>query len=458
MKRFLILFLLLSELVCSQDFKNVKLLDNWSNDSLLTSSNLVRYNDCWGFTLLESEYAVLGSTEGTHVFEISSDGQLVEKGFVKGAFSSAQVVHRDFKTHNQYLYAVCDEGNSSLQIINLSYLPDSIHLENELTNEIGRAHNLFIDNKNELLYAFSVTPIIGGQTQSPLAMRVFSLANPIQPVLLYSGPDDIAEVHDGYVRDNIAILNCGVDGLRRYDFTNPTNPQYIQSIPFYQEQGYNHQGWLNPEGNVYIFADETEGKKIKKCSVETNGNIQINSYFGVGFSEGSVPHNIMIDDQFAFVAYYNYGFRIFDYSKTPVEQVGFYDTYPDESIYQMNGAWGVYSDLPSGRILVSDRKYGLFLFNFDKKVFKTRNSEVLQYYPNPLIAGENLTIFLNSNFSGTLTYRLMDRLGKKIMEGEIENFNHFQLPLNIEAGSYHLEINYTRNLEKIVEIVSIIVR
>ena len=77
----------------------------------------------------------------------------------------------------------------------------------------------------------------------PAPMRVF-LVNPETPLLLWEGPNDIAEVHDIHVRDNEAILNCGFDGIRIYDFTNPSNPIFTQSIEFYNDQGYNHQGFL----------------------------------------------------------------------------------------------------------------------------------------------------------------------------------------------------------------------
>jgi choice-of-anchor B domain-containing protein len=441
----------------AQDFKNITLLDQWKDDQIVTSSSLVRYNDCWGFVFQEKEYAVAGSTEGTHIFEITNDNRFKNKGFVQGKFSSAQVVHRDFKTYGNYLYAVCDEGNSSLQIIDLSYLPDSVHLVSSVSNEIGRAHNLWIDETNQLLYAFKVTPIISDQPQTPFAMRVFSLTDPTNPLLLYSGPTDIAEVHDGYVRDQIAYLNCGVDGLRRYDFTLPSAPVFLQNIPFYQDQGYNHQGWLNPKGDVYIFADETNGKRLKKCSVNGNGDVSIQSLFGIGLSEGSIPHNVMLDDHFAYVAYYNFGLRIFDYTKTPVEQVAYFDTYPDNQTFQMNGAWGIYSLLPSKRILVSDRTYGLFLLDFDREKFINRTEDLIQVYPNPVQSGENLTFFLNASFKGAIQYQITDLAGRKVVSGETENFNYNEVPLSVEVGRYTLTLRYEKNLEQVEKQIPIVV-
>ncbi len=457
MKRILCLLLLCSFVGFGQDFQNLTLLDNWTNDALITSSTQVRYNDCFGFVHKGNEYAILGSTEGTHFFEITSENKLIEKDFVEGAFSSAQVVHRDFKTFDKYVYAVCDEGNSSLQIIDYSYLPDSVHVVNEIKDEIGRAHNLFVDAENELLYAFSVTPTLNGQLQTPFAMRVFSLQDPQSPQLLYSGPNDIAEVHDGFVLNNNAILNCGQDGLRRYDFSNPTAPVFVQNVQFYQDQGYNHQGWVNPAGDTYIFTDETNGKKLKKCSFSSSGDIQIDAYFGIGISEGSVAHNVMMDDQFAYVSYYNYGLRIFDYTKTPVEQVAYYDTYPDEKDYKLNGAWGVYSLFPSKRILASDRTYGLFLFDFDRSIFKNRTSESFQVYPNPVLKNERLTFFLNSSFKGSLSYAVFDNLGKKVLNGESINYNYLSIPFSVTAGTYTLKISYSKNQEEVEEFIPVVV-
>ena len=60
----------------AQEIKNVQLLDKWSEDTLLTNSSNVRYSSCWGFEYQDREYAVIGSTEGAHFFELTSDNEL----------------------------------------------------------------------------------------------------------------------------------------------------------------------------------------------------------------------------------------------------------------------------------------------------------------------------------------------------------------------------------------------
>lgn len=437
-----------------QDFRNVELLDQWTDDGIIVSTSKARYNDCWGFVHNGEEYAVIGSTMGTHFFKITENDQFEPLHFIQGAYSSTLVIHRDFKKYKDYLYAVCDEGPSNLQIIPLSDLPNSIPLVKEVNTDFGRVHNIFIDTTNAMLYALLVTQIQNGMPTTQYSMRVFSLADPLNPQLLYTGPNDIPEVHDAYVRNNIAILNCGFDGMRVYDFTNPTNPVFKQNINIYQDQGYNHQGWLNPAGDVYIFGDETGGKRLKLCRKNGQNEWYVASYFGAFTNEASVPHNIMLDDQYAYVAYYNYGLRIFDYTSSPVKQIAFYDTYNTESQFKMNGAWGVYSQLPSKRILISDRQNGLFLFRFDHDLFKVNSDSLISIYPNPANNFEKIQVQINEYFQNTVKVSVHDSKGSLLHEHDFMNQTIFQIDTPWTAGVYFLTISYfdrTETQRKIIK-------
>ena len=227
-----IICLLFPAVVFGQVSKNIELLDHWSADSLLVNSTNVRYNDCWGFIEDGREYVVAGSTEGTHIFEITDENKLRSADFVEGKYLSSLVIHRDFKTYRNYLYSVCDEGLSSLQIIDVSFLPDSVSLVAENSTDFTQVHTIFIDTANALLYACDITPSSGGVLLPQSAMKVYSLTNPLLPQLMYTGPNDIPEVHAAYVRNNIAYLNCGFDGLRVYDFSNPSAPIFLQNLSF----------------------------------------------------------------------------------------------------------------------------------------------------------------------------------------------------------------------------------
>lgn len=441
MTRFAQLLIVSLCLICKaswcQDHLNTRLLDQWSDNTLPANSSKVRYSDCYGFVWKGVEYAVLASTSGTHVFEISSSNSFKEVGFLKGKYANSSAYHRDYAVFKNYLYVVGDEGKSSLQIIDFSYLPDSIHLAREDSVQFGRSHNLFIDTLNETLYSCihrSTT-----STQSIAApMKVFSLVNPLFPSPLWEGPNDIEEVHDCYVRNRFAILNCGYDGIRTYDFSNPANPVIKDNVPVYNEQGYNHQGWLAPNGTTYLFADETNGKRIKKCSLN-NGQLKIESYFGTNYQNGSVPHNIMCTDTFAFVAYYNEGLRIYDIrTKIPTE-IAFYDTYSENTNFQQNGNWGVYSLLPSGRLLASDRQNGLFLIEFNRKDFALAPSNEPRIYPNPVNSDEKLHLRFEADVV-SFEVEVFDCFGRLVYTESVQNSNNHSLTLDLRSGQYILNV------------------
>jgi choice-of-anchor B domain-containing protein len=432
-----------------QEIKNIELLDNWFEDSILTSSSLARFNGCWGFVHNKNEYAIIGSTEGTHFFQLTQNDKLKFCGFLEGKFSSGLVVHREFKTYKNYAYSICDEGNSSLQIIDLNYLPDSVVKVADIQNELfGKVHNLFIDTSNALLYACSVTPIVNGIQQGLVPLRVFNIENPLLPILLWEGPNDIPEVHDCFVRDNIAFLNCGQDGIRVYNFSNPVSPIYINNLTFYQDQGYNHQGWLSPSGKTYIFTDETSGKRIKKCNVNNQFDLSITHLFGTNYLENSIPHNLICDDNFAFVAYYNEGLRIYDIRDVPKE-IAAYDTYLSPSNFNMNGAWGVYP-FPSKRIIISDRQGGLFLFHFNSDNFSIPSPESFLIYPNPIEANQDLNIRSPNDKISNFSVSIFDINGRKLFEKKIENQTFTQLKSTWSSGTYTLKIWYMDYLGQVV--------
>ena len=92
--------------------------------------------------------------------------------------------------------------------MDLSYLPDSVHLVYDSDSLIVRAHNIFIDTANAKLYACAVATPSGFH-----ALNVYDLFNPVSPTLIYSY-DQVSHVHDAYVLNDTAYLNCGNDGLR----------------------------------------------------------------------------------------------------------------------------------------------------------------------------------------------------------------------------------------------------
>ena len=112
----------------AQDAFNAELLFHWY-DSEIPGSNVYdnAYNECWGMVQDGREYAVIGTTLGTHIFDVTEPETAYEAAFVEGAVTGGIIIHRDFHDYNGYLYAVADEG-SSLQIIDITGLPDAVEV------------------------------------------------------------------------------------------------------------------------------------------------------------------------------------------------------------------------------------------------------------------------------------------------------------------------------------------
>ncbi len=126
-------------------------------------------------------------------------------------------------------------------------------------------------------------------------MDIYDLTNPTNPILIYSY-DDVGHVHDAYVKNDTAYLNCGYDGFKIVDFNNSNianNNNHIElaSLTSYPDAGYNHSGWLNDDGTVYVMMDENHGYDVKILDVSDFSNISVVSTFNSNVNSQSMAHN-----------------------------------------------------------------------------------------------------------------------------------------------------------------------
>lgn len=417
-----------------QDQKNVVLLDHWTDTNITIAVEDARFSDLWGFQFQGQNYCAVGSSEGVEILKVNdNDLEFVDRK--AGAFQGFTVVHRDFKTYQNYLYAVGDEGTATLQIFDLSFLPDSISKVYDSNALFNICHNIFIDTINAKLYACGANNI---------GMKIIDISNPVNPALLLDF-NAVPYVHDCYVRNDTAYLNCGFDGLRVYDFSGGT-PIILGLLDFYPDQGYNHSGWLSSDGAAYCFIDETQGSRIKFCDTDDLALIQIDETFAAPGYQEYVPHNIIVLDQLAFVAYYNLGLRIYDTSKRPIEEIAYYDSFTQETAYKLNGAWGVYVFENTEQIVISDRQNGIFLFHFPIHLLDTYSSGTIASNI-PLVDNKSYLIPRDHLTQEGLTFTIADLKGAIIYRQE--NFlNWMNIPLGLSAGVYFYSI-YDANGEKL---------
>ncbi len=333
------------------------LLGNWHDDDLVLTSWLgSRYNDVWGFVMNGQEYAAIGSTEAIHIIGLSDPTQPVEVARVYGEAIGPNLVHRDIKEFNGYLYCVADEGSTStLQIIDLHPLPDSVSVLYNSNEFVVTSHNLFIDTAAQRLYA------VGAQGKT----KVMDISNPAQPVLLAAYPNsnyNLPYVHDAYVNNHIGYMNCGGQGLWVVDFSDPAAPVTLATLTDYPDQGYNHSGWVTEDEHYYFMCDENHGMDIKVLDISDPANLKVVAKFSPGLWNGEIAHNVVVRGNLLYASYYYNGVQVWDISNPEHPGYwGYYDTYPgmDETFYA--GNWGIYPLLPSNTILASDMQGGLFV-------------------------------------------------------------------------------------------------
>ncbi len=396
MKFWMPILLLCCSLGWSQEGNwNVYELAQWSDSMQQVWYQGTAYNEVWGFVQDGQEYAVIGSADGTNIVKIEDDNSLTRVQFIQGRELSA--IHRDYHDYNGYLYGVCDQGKSTLRVYDLSYLPDSVHMVYDDSSLIARCHNIFIDSSSGILYACGVTY---GTFDSP--MRLLSLADPENPQLIYDY-EFVDYVHDVFVRNDSAYINAAFEGLRVADFSIPTMPIALGSLEFYPDKGYNHSGWLSEDGKTYVMCDETEAMRFKVLDVSDLSDIQVTSLAKPPSYERTLPHNVMLKDGIAYFSYYADGLQVYDVrDPSDISRIGYYDTYPDDTI-SFHGAWGVYAFLPSKRLLVSDRKYGLHLMGYEAPPKLTSTSFEYNLYPNVVTQGYT---YFYKDHSGIVDYNL----------------------------------------------------
>lgn len=366
MKHFstLTFLLLTTSFLFAQQYDNMLLRGVWDDNALPVKYGTFSYNDVWGYSANGFEYGLIGTMRGMVIIDITNPTLPQEVIRIDGGYTSS--LWRDIKTFQSYAYTVADEtssqNQSGLQIIELGDLPITAYKVYESSRFFQRAHNIFIDEPNGRLYA------VGTDTRND-GVIIFDLnADPANPDSLASVSLPGGYVHDLYVRNDTAYCNHGNNGLYIYDMTNPGTPVTLGTpLTTYPNQGYNHSSWLTDDGNYLIFADENNNRYLKVLDVQDFSNLtivsSIKSTLLAPNYTNSIAHNPIIKGDSVYISYYHEGIQIYDISN-PLrpQRVSYYDTEPNNTTYGgSGGAWGVYPFLPSGRVLGSDIRHGLFV-------------------------------------------------------------------------------------------------
>ncbi|MBK9737388.1 MAG: hypothetical protein IPO92_21505 [Saprospiraceae bacterium] len=223
------------------------------------------YNDVWGYVdHTGKEFAVIGSSQAINIYDVTDCSKPVQKmSYVDGA----DAIWRDFKTYENYLYAVCDQtgGRPCVEGLEIVNLTDYTYTQN--TTDFTRAHNIFVDVPNGRLYVVGSNATNGQLTIYTLDTEVVNgvtyAGTAANPVLLKK--HFTTYIHDIYVRNNIAYASHGYDGYKIWDVSNTAN--IIELASNNVSTGYNHSSWLSTGGqHAYVAEEVPRGRPFKIVS------------------------------------------------------------------------------------------------------------------------------------------------------------------------------------------------
>ena len=312
------------------------------------------YNDIWGWTDNDgTDYAILGAAVGTSIVNVSDPTNIFEVTLVPGAGSGNGVGWRDMKTYQHYLY-IATEASTTIQIVDLAPLPDSVSLVGGYSQLTSAPHNIYIDTTRALLYV-----VEDFNFNTPV--RILSLADPIHPMEVGNLGNGVGtDAHDVFARGNRLYVAEGVNGtLGIFDVTNPASPVLLQRIAI-PSPGYVHNVWVTDDEHYLFSTEETVGKTIKVWDIhDLNNVVLVDEYIG----ENHFAHNVLIRGDFAYISHYGSGFKVLDISDPAnVVEVGSYNQFPDNA---QPDVWGVYPYTGNGTVFISDINEGLFVLTFD---------------------------------------------------------------------------------------------
>lgn len=358
-KSLLTLFLFISIFVANSFGQyNVQLIGK----KTYTGQNL---SGSWGYndTINNKEYALVGTTKGLSIVDITTPSTPVEVKYINGS----QGLWREVQTWKHYAYITQDNNinynSEGVLIYDLNQIPNSkadTFKSGSIRDTILKSHSLYIDEKG-YLYLNGGRVMIDGKPNNGVAIYNLN-PDPKHPVFVgytYSlGGTSTDYVHDCYVRnDTMYQAHIYNNRFTVWDIRNRANPIKIQD--YATPYSTIHNMWLSNDSKTLFVSHEEFGFPAEAYDISDLNNIHQLCEFRVLPNNQEILHNIHVKDDYIIASYYSDGLAIFDASDpNNVITVGYYDTQPTSTRTE-NGVWGAYGYYKSGLITLSDMIKGL---------------------------------------------------------------------------------------------------
>ncbi|HEX6982949.1 MAG TPA: choice-of-anchor B family protein [Balneolaceae bacterium] len=373
--------------------QNIDLLAHLSPQELL-GENL---NDIWGWTDPETgkEYALVGMTDGVTFVDISNPSEPVVIGKLEesvetppsSAFGAAhdQQLHksawRDLKVYKNHVFVVSDAQDHGMQVFDLTRLrdvsnPPVTFTEDVLYNEVDGTHNIAINTETGFAYLVGSNTYGGG-------LHIVDISNPLQPQFAGFHSDTTVGLDStGYVHDTQCVIYQGADvdyqgeeicfnsSETHFVIANVSDKSstYTISKADYEGVEYAHQGWLTEDHNYFLMDDELDelfGRTNTRTIIWDVRDLDNPKVVDIYVSDNAASdHNQYIKDDLTYQANYQSGLRILrinDIATGQLEEIAYFDTYPQGNAAGTEGAWSNYPYFESGVVIVSDITNGLFI-------------------------------------------------------------------------------------------------
>ena len=358
--------------------------------------------DIWGFLDLNTnrEYAIVGYSSGTAVFDVTDAENPREVGFINGQSTT----WRDIKVHqfwnptearwNAYAYVVADNASDGLFIIDLNQLPHSI-ARVSYSSDFSAAHNVYLTD-TDFSTGLSITGdtptliLAGSSDQNDGRFRSYSLANPAAPTFIGVPATPVGQPGGDrlYMHDAASMIvtdarkdsqcanaassdHCDIlfdfneSTVDIWDITNTSAPVRLSQTP-YSNASYVHSGWWSEDQQFLFVQDELDERD--RGLLTTLRIFSISDLTAPTLADTwqgpttAIDHNGFVRGNRYYMSNYARGLSILDITNaaSPV-LVGHFDTYPASDSVGFPGNWGAYPFLPSGNIALSDIDSGFYL-------------------------------------------------------------------------------------------------